>query len=99
MQPPMSGSVPLPILRYVSPNLTSVALCATVAGMTSTETQHQYPGNERWQIHCADPHPCPGCWCAQQSAAVRAELVRMIGPGAADTLLADRNLRIELREE
>ena len=64
-----------------------------------TTPVHQYPGNERWQIHCLDPHPCPGCWCARQQEAVRNELVRMVGPTAADHLLADQNLRIELREE
>jgi hypothetical protein len=63
--------------------------------MTSPD---QYPGNERWGIHSSNPH-LPGCWCAQQQQAVRNELVRMIGPAAADHLLADQNLRIELTDD
>lgn len=68
--------------------------------MTSP-TVHQHPANERWRIHCHPPDPdgCPGCFCAHERAAVRAELVRMIGPTAADHLLADQNLRIELSND
>jgi hypothetical protein len=60
--------------------------------------EHQYPGNQRWGIHASHPHH-PGCWCAQQQEAVRAELIRMVGPTAADHLLADHNLRIELTDD
>ena len=60
-----------------------------------TSPAHQHPGNERWGIHCHPPDPdlCPDCWCVK----VRAELVRMVGPAAADNLLADNTLRIEIR--
>ena len=57
----------------------------------------QYPGNQRWGIHTSNPHT--NCWCAQQQDAVRNELVRMVGPTAADHLLADHNLRIELTDD
>jgi hypothetical protein len=68
-----------------------------------------HSGNERWQVHCPDPHPDPGCWCYEDWLATRSELARVISPVIGRTLgniyaepLADRlltagTLRIELR--
>lgn len=74
--------------------------------MTTPAPVHS--GNERWGVHCPDPHPDPGCWCYTDWVARQAELSRLIArtmPSSyawvsvrvADRLLTADTLRIELR--
>lgn len=71
--------------------------------MTAPAPLHS--GNERWQVHCPDPHPDPGCWCYPQYQRLRLELTRLLdgwsdpfpNHAMADKLLTAPTLRIELR--
>jgi hypothetical protein len=65
-----------------------------------------HSGNERWQVHCPDPHPDPGCWCFEEWDRLRHHLTEIVfdvgvTPSqaimAANHLLTAGTLRIELR--